>query len=99
MSLTISETLNSENNFLEVNELQTKSKVKLSWDNLPEDSRIVLHYKNGTYIGVERVKEDGEDKINIIYTERVTLTEKGETIFGTDTKETEKSITIYENKI
>lgn len=99
MSLTISETLSPENVLIQINERQTKKKIRLEWDSLPEGAKILLHYGNGAYIGVERVEEDGEYKINIVYSSRVTLTEKGETIFGAYSKETEKNIAKYENKL
>lgn len=86
-----------ENNELKpVEPFQAKKKVKVGWDTLPNGGRILVHYYNGIYIGVER---DDEGNIGIIYTSRITSTEKGETIFGSLSKNEERSLVKYENKI
>lgn len=74
-----------------------KHSLKVSWDKLPLNHRIVLRYDNDCYIGVERVSIDGIDTIVPFYSHKVTRQNSGETLFKNyTTEEEEKSIFIEE---
>lgn len=78
-----------------ITERQKGNTLKIKWDTLPDKSKILIHYGNGTYVGVER---DG-NKINIVYSSRVTISDTGESFFGTKTKTLERNTVIYESEI
>lgn len=92
MSLTVSGTLDKNNPIIPIEERQTKGKLKMEWDSLPLGTRVILHFKNGIYIGVKREATG----IKIFYTGRIVSTDSGETFFGTDSRNMERSITKYE---
>lgn len=73
---------------------QTSRRVKLSWDDLPTGSKILIHFENGTYVGVY----NNNGVIETVYTSKIYSKNTGETVFGTVTENKEQSF-IKEEKI
>jgi hypothetical protein len=96
MSLMLSKTLNKNNSRETITAEQKKKNLKLKWSTIPEGGRILLHYKNGTYIGIERGTGTNNGEIEIIYTGRITSSENGEVLFGSLPDKKERNITKYE---
>lgn len=74
--------------------LQSTGKIKLLWDNLPVGAKILLHYRNGCYVGVHRI---GSSAFEVTYTSKIITTNTGETTFENLSESKEESVVVFES--
>jgi hypothetical protein len=84
------------NEIKEVAYKQESKRIKIGWDSIPPGSKLLIHYKNGIYFGVENVN----GSVRVVFTNRIsTINTKEKNFKDMAIKEEETSKTKYEYKI